>query len=119
MVAHETGMAKNALRFGYVLYVAQHETDKAVTLAPDAIHHFAAIDTDIAIDMNAKVRCFPHCMGGLGSGNEELARHAANACAGGAVVAVFDHGNARTCRFGSAEGNKPCGAGSDDCNVNS
>ena len=118
MVVHETCMAANAVRVGNVLHVAQHETDKAVALAPYAIHDLAAIDADNAIDMDAKARRLPDGMGGLGGGNEELARHAAHARAGGAIVAAFDNRGARSCGFGCAVRGKACRAGTDYCNVN-
>ena len=118
MVVHETCMAANAVRLGNVLHVAQHETDKAVALAPYPIHDRASIDADNAIDMDAKVRRLADGMGGLGGGNEELARHAAHARAGGAVVAAFDNRRARSCGFGCAVRGKACGAGTDYCNVN-
>jgi hypothetical protein len=118
MIVYETCMAANAVRAGNVLHVTQHDTDKAVALAPDAIHDLAAIDADNAIEMDAKGRCLPDGMGSLGGGNEELARHAAHARAGGAVVAVFDNRGARACSFGCVVRGKACRAGTDYCNVN-
>src|SRR5450830_1731028 len=118
MVVQETCMAANAVRVGNVLHIAQHETDKAVALAPYAIHDPAAIDADKAIDMDAKARCLPDGMGALGGGNEELARHAADARAGGAIVAAFDDYSGHSCGFGCAVRGKARRAGADYRNVN-
>src|ERR1035437_38151 len=96
MVVHETRMAANTVRVRHVLHVAQHETDKAVALAPDTIHDFAAIDAGSAIDMDAKTRCPSDGMGSVSGGNEKLARHAADACTGGAIVAAFDRSEEHT-----------------------
>jgi len=118
MIVHETGLAANAVRVGDFLHVAQHETDEAVALAPYAIHDLAAIDTDYAIDVDAKTRRFPDSMGGLGGGDEKLARHAAHASAGGAIVAAFDNRGVRSCGFGRAVRGEAGCAGADDGNVN-
>src|SRR5476649_446094 len=97
MVVHETCMAANTVRVGNILHVAQGEADKAVALAPYAIHDLASIDVNCAVDMDAKARCLPDGMGGIGGGNQELARHAAHARAGGAIVAAFDNRGVRSC----------------------
>ena len=118
MVVHETRMTANAVRFGNGLHVARHETDKAVALAPHALHDLASVDADNAVGMDAEARRLCDGMGGLGGGNEQLARHAAHARAGGAIVAAFDHHGARSRGFGCAVRRKSRRAGADNRNVN-
>ena len=118
MVVQESGMAANALRLGNVLHVAQHEAHKSVAFAPDPIHDLTPVDADSAIDMDAETRCLGDGMGGLGGGNQQLARHAADARAGGAIVAAFDNRDTRTCGFGCAIRGQASRAGTDYCNVN-
>ena len=67
--------------------------------------------------MNAEARCFSHGMGGLGSGDEQLARHAAHARAGGAILAAFNNHRARSGGFGGTVSNKSCRARTDNCNI--
>src|SRR6185503_11262105 len=111
-------MAANAVRAGDALHVAQHKIDEAFALAPHAIHDLAAVDADCATGVNAKIRRFPDGMGGIGSGNEELARHAAHARAGGAIIAAFDDCGAGSCGLGRAVRGKSGRAGADDGDVN-
>jgi hypothetical protein len=118
MVVRETCLAANAVCLGNVLHVTQHETDKAVALAPYSIHNRASIDADNAIDMDAKPRRLPDGMRGLGGGNQKLARHAADARAGAAIVAAFDNYRTHSCSLGCVIRDKARGAGTDHCNVN-
>ena len=118
MVVHETRMAANAVRRGDVFHVAQHATDKAVALAPYPVHDFAPIDANKAIDMDAKAGCLADGMGGVGGRNQELARHAADARAGGAIVAAFDDHGVCSCGFCCAVRGEACRAGTDYRNVN-
>ena len=118
MVVDETCMTAYAPGFGNILHFAQRETDKAVTLGPYAIHDRAAIDADQAVEMDAEAGCLADGMGGLGGGDEELARHAAHARAGGAIVAAFDDRDACSRGFGGAVGGDAGGPGTDYCNVN-
>jgi len=100
------------------LYLAQHETDKSVALAPNAVHDLAAIDPDAAFEMHAEGRRLFNGMRRLGGSDQQFARHAADARAGGAMGAAFDNRCSGACRPGCAISGESRGAGTDDRNVN-
>ena len=102
MVVHETCMAAKAIRFGNAFNVAQHETDEPVALAPHPIHDRATIDADDTIMVHAEARRRFDGVGRIRGGDEQLARHAADAGAGGAMGAAFDEHCGRARSPGSA-----------------
>ena len=114
--AGEPGMAADPVCFGKPLDALEHEADKPVALAPHAFHHGAPVDAFFA-RMHAEARRHVEHVGGVGGGNQELARHAADAGAGGAVVAAFDDDRARALRMGRAVGGHARGAGADHGDV--
>jgi hypothetical protein len=118
MVVQETCMAAKAVRFGNAFNIAQHEIDEPVALAPQPIHHRTAIDADDAIVMHTEARRHFDGVGRLRGGDQQLARHAADACAGGAMGASFDDHCRRSCGPGRAVRGKACRPGADDGDVN-
>ena len=68
--------------------------------------------------MNAESRGLGNGMGRIGGGNQELARHAAHARAGGAVLAAFNDHRARAFALGCTVRDQARCAGTDYCNVN-
>ena len=111
-------MAAKAVRFGDAFDVAQHETDEPVALAPYPIHDRATIDAEGAIEVHAEARRRCDGVGRIRGGDEQLARHAADAGAGGAIGAAFDEHCGRACGPRSAVRGKACRPGADDGDVN-
>jgi len=67
VIVHKARVTLNAIGLRNALYLAQHETDKSIALAPYAVHDFAAIDPDVALEMHAEGRCLlkgMRCLGG-------------------------------------------------------
>jgi hypothetical protein len=83
VVVNEIGMPADTILLRKAIDAAQHQADKAVAFALDAFHDFPAIYADCAIQVHAECGCPRNAMCGVCGGDEELARHAANARAGG------------------------------------
>jgi hypothetical protein len=94
----------------------QHEADEAVALAPHARHHGYAVDA-LFTGMHAEFRRRVEHVRRLGRRDQELAGHAADPGAGGAVMAAFDHHRARALRPGGAVGHQARRAGADHGDV--
>jgi hypothetical protein len=118
MVVHETGMAAKAVRFGNAFNVAQHEADEPVALAPHPLHDCAPVDAHDTIMMHTEGGRGLDGVGCIRGGDEQLARHAADARAGGAVGTAFDEHCGRPCSPGSAVGGNAGRPGADDGDVN-
>ena len=117
MVVHETCMAAQAVHIGNAFNVAQHQTDEPVALPPHSIHDRATIDAYDTIMVHTEAR---RCFDGVGRirrSDEQLARHAADAGASGAIGAAFDEHCGRACSPGSAVRGKACRPGADDGDV--
>jgi hypothetical protein len=79
MVVYETCMAAKAVRFGNAFNVAQNEIDEPVALALHSIHDRTAIDADNTIMVHTEARRRFDGVGRIRRGDEQLARHAADA----------------------------------------
>jgi hypothetical protein len=90
VVVLEARVTTNAIRFRDAFDIPQHEAYEAVAFAPHPRHDFAPFDADPAVEMRAETRQKLCRMHGLGRGDQELARHAADARAGRSVLAAFD-----------------------------
>ena len=106
------------LRLGWpLLDCLDHESDEAIALAADALHHFGAVDADRAW-MHAKYRRLVRAMRRFGRSDQQLARHASDAGACCSVRARFDqHDVLRVCARG-AKGAHPGSARTDDGHIN-
>src|SRR4029079_17850182 len=71
---------RSAVDLGFVrnaLHAIEHEPDETVTFAPDAIHDRSSVDLDRRVyPERTGVACV---VSGVARGDEELARHAADA----------------------------------------
>src|SRR4051812_20471741 len=67
--------------------------------------------------MHAEARCKLRRVHGLSRGDQQLARHAADARAGRPVLAAFDEHDRSAGRLRRAVGGEASGAGTDDCDV--
>jgi hypothetical protein len=118
MVVDETRIAAQAIRLGNAFDVAQREADEPVALAPHPIHDRATIDADDTIEVHTEARRRCDGVGRIRRSDEQLARHAADASAGGAIGAAFDEHCGRACSPGRAVRGKACRPGTDNGNVN-
>src|ERR1700730_3755671 len=100
MVVDERCVAAHPVRFG------------------EAIHDRATIDADDAIVVHTEAPRRFDGMGRIGGGDEQLARHAADAGASRAIGAAFDEHCGRACNPGSAVRGKACRPRADDGDVN-
>jgi hypothetical protein len=118
MVVDETRVTAYSIRVGECMDIAQDEAYEAIAFASDTIHDRGAVDAHTPIYADAEIRRRPDGMGGIGGGNQELAWHAADARAGGAIIAAFDNHGVRPGGFGCTICGKPRGTGTDYRNVN-
>ena len=118
MVVRKSRMAAKAVRFGHSFNVAQHETNEPITLTSHPIHDRATIDADDTIMVDAKRRRRCDGVSRVRGSDEQLARHAADTGAGGAIGAAFDEHCGRACSPGSAVRGKPRRPGADDGDIN-
>ncbi len=117
VVVDEARVALQPMPGRPVLHGFDDETDEAVALAAHAVHHRRAVD-DQATAVHAKASRVRDGVRRLGGGDEQLARHAAHAGAGGAVGAAFDDDDAACMGQRAAVGRHAGGAGADDGHVN-
>ncbi len=113
MIVEKACVPPNSLFFGNVLDAVDDKADKAIPLAPDAIHDGNAIDV-YATDVDAETRGFMCGMRSFGRRNQQLARHAAYARAGRSVRPAFDQHDLVRPFAGGAECPQAGGACTDD-----
>ena len=114
--AGKARVALQAVLGGDGFHGLEHETDEAVAFALHARHHGRAVDphlTGVHAERTGRVQRVRR----VGRGDQELARHAADPGAGGAVVRALDHHGARALRFCRAIGGHAGGAGADDGDI--
>ena len=68
--------------------------------------------------MDTKARNLSHRLRCIGSGNQQLARHAADTRAGGAILAAFDNHGTRSCGFDGTVCRKASRPGTNDRYIN-
>jgi hypothetical protein len=90
---NEAGMSLPPVCGGPLLHGIDDEPDKAVTLAAHARHHGPAVDVD-ARHVHAKAAGVPRRVRHVRRRDQQLAGHAAHACAGGAVDVALDEDHA-------------------------
>ena len=95
----------------------EHEPDEAVALALHARHHGLAVDLAAAVEAKAEFRPARDAVRRFGGRDEELARHAADARAGGAVRAALDQDGAPSRGGRGAIRGEAGGAGADDGHI--
>ena len=114
--AGKARVALQAVLGGNGFHGLEHEADEAVAFALDARHHGRAIDPHLA-GMHAERTGRVQRMRRLCRGNQELAWHAADPGAGGAVMRTLDDYGARALRPGGTIGRHAGGARADDGNI--
>ncbi len=117
VVVDERGVAEELVGFRNLVDAAGDEADEAVAFALHPRHHRLAVDDERGIDREAEVRELRNRVRGLGRRDQQLARHAADACAGRAVDGALDQQRALAGGLRRAIGGEPGGAGADDGDV--
>jgi hypothetical protein len=116
VVVDEAGVSGHAVRRRKVLDHLEHRADEIVAQVAHPLHHRAAVDARRA-DVDPEHPRLPHGMGRVGGGDQELARHAADASAGGAVRPDLDQDQPLGVLAHPAIRRKARGAGPDDRDV--
>ena len=116
MVIEELRPSDHPIGIGDALGSALDEAHKPVPLGADPRHHPHAIDLNPS-DVHAKAVGLLGAMGGVGSGDQQLAGHAAHAGAGGAEALGFDQQHALGHGAGGAVRRHSRGAGAEDRDV--
>ena len=112
-IAGEAGVAAQPVGAGNVVHALQHEADEAIALAPDARHHRAAVHLDSAVQAQAELAPLVRHVSGVPGSDQQLAGHATDAGAGGAVGPALDDDCTLAGRHGRAVGREAGGSGAD------
>ena len=116
MVVDEAGVSGQAVLRRKVLDHLEHGADEVIAQIPHPGHHLPAVDTRRA-GMDPEHRRLAHGVRRLGGGDQELARHAADPGAGGAVPPALDQDQPVGVLAHPAIRGEPRGPGPDDRDV--
>ena len=112
-VINEARMAADTFRLRNVLDAAQDEADKTIALALDPRHHGTTVDLDLAVELQAETGKPVDRVRRFCRRNQQFARHATHARAGGAVGTAFNQQHPLACGLRRAPGGEACRAGAD------
>ncbi len=99
------------------IHAARHESDEAIAFALDPRHDGLAVDPDRTVHCEAERAEAVDRMRGFRRRDQQLARHAADAGAGGAIGARFDQQRALARRLRRAVGGETGRSGADHRHV--
>ncbi len=112
----EARMPLPALGGRPLLHGVEDKTDKAVALAAHARHHGAAVDVNVG-QVHAEAAGMPRRVHHVRRRDQQLARHAAHACASGAIDVALDENHALGVAQSGAVRRHARRAGADDGDV--